>query len=191
MQKKVNTILIVAGIIALITVIVLGYFVSYYNKIVRLEESTKQAWAQVENQLKRRSDLIPNLVNTVKGYAAHEKELFENIANARAKLGGAGAIPEKIEAARAFESALSRLLAIVENYPNLKADASFNRLMDELAGTENRIAVERRRYNLAIETYNTNIKVFPGRMYASFFGFKEGTYYEVAEKDKETPEVKF
>ncbi len=191
MQKKINTFLIIGGVVALVLVLALGYFVSYYNTIIRLEESTKQSWAQVDNQLKRRSDLIPNLVNTVKGYATHEKELFENIAQARAKLAGAGAIPEKIAAARAMEGALSRLLAIVENYPNLKADASFNRLMDELAGTENRIAVARRRYNLAVETYNTTIKVFPGRVYASFFGFKEGTYYQVAEKDKQLPQVKF
>ncbi len=191
MQKKINNILIVVGVIALITILSLGYFISYYNKIIRLEEGAKQAWAQVDNQLKRRNDLIPNLVNTVKGYATHEKELFDNIAQARAKLGGARAIPEKIEAARAMEGALSRLLAIVENYPNLKADASFNRLMDELAGTENRIAVERRRYNMAVENFNTTIRVFPGRVYASFFGFKEGVYYQVAEKDKAVPEVKF
>ncbi len=191
MQKKINTFLIIGGVVTLVLVLVLGYFVSYYNKIIRLEEANKQAWAQVDNQLKRRSDLVPNLVNTVKGYASHEKEIFENIAQARAKLAGAGAISEKIQAARAFEGALSRLLAVVENYPNLKADASFNRLMDELAGTENRIAVARRRYNLAIETYNTTIKVFPGRLYAAFFGFKEGTYYQIAEKDKELPKVEF
>ena len=191
MQRKINVFLAVAGALALVLILTLGYFVSYYNKIIRLEEATKQAWAQVENQLKRRSDLIPNLVNTVKGYAKHEKGLFENIARARARLGGAATIPEKIEAARAMEGGLSRLLALVENYPNLKADSSFNRLMDELAGTENRIAVERRRYNLAIETYNSTIKVFPGRLFAAFFGFKEGTYYQVQEKDKQLPKVEF
>jgi LemA protein len=187
MKRGLIITLVILGLLA----IVFASAVSKYNRLVVAHEAIQQAWAQVENQLKRRADLVPNLVNTVKGYAAHEKEIFENVAAARAKLAGAGTISEKIAAARGFEGALSRLLAVVENYPNLKADQSFNRLMDELAGTENRIAVERRRYNKAVEVYNTSIKMFPGRIYASLFGFTPGTYYQVEEKDKALPEVKF
>ncbi|MBI5788904.1 MAG: LemA family protein [Candidatus Schekmanbacteria bacterium] len=191
MKKGTQIALIVVGVIALLAILIVGSFVSRYNEIVRLDEGIKQAWAQVDNQLKRRSDLIPNLVNTVKGFASHEKEVFSNIAAARAKLTGAGTIPEKIDAARSFEGALSRLLVVMENYPQLKADQSFNHLMDELAGTENRLAVERRRYNLKVEEYNSTIRIFPGRLFAAFFGFKEAVYYQVEEKDKATPEVKF
>jgi LemA protein len=187
MKKGLIVVLVIVGLL----LILIASGVSKYNTIIGLHEAIQQAWAQVDNQLKRRSDLIPNLVNTVKGYAAHEKEVFENIAAARAKLAGAANIPDKIAAARNFEGALARLLAVVENYPNLKADQSFNRLMDELSGTENRIAVERMRYNRAVETYNVTIKKFPGRIYASLFGFSAGTYYQVEEKDKVLPEVKF
>jgi len=179
------------GIVLVVLFVAIRYPMSYYNRMVSLQEATKQAWAQVDNQLKRRSDLIPNLVSTVKGYAAHEKEIFENIAKARAKLAGARTIPEKIAAARSFEGALSRLLMVVENYPNLKADQTFARLMDELAGTENRIAVERMRYNKAVEAYNMFIKRFPGRFFAGIFGFEPGTYYEVEEAAKKAPKVEF
>lgn len=183
--------LIVLLVVVVIVVLIFSSAISKYNTLVQMDEAIKQAWAQVDNQLKRRADLVPNLVNTVKGYATHEKGIFENVAAARAKLAGAGTIPEKIAAARGFEGALSRLLMVVENYPNLKADQNFSRLMDELAGTENRIAVERMRYNKAVEAYNTNIKMFPGRIYASMFGFTAGTYYQVEEQDKVLPKVEF
>lgn len=163
-----------------------------YNRIVGLDEQIKTSWSEVENQLQRRSDLIPNLVNTVKGYAAHEKEVFTRVADARSKLAGARTIPEKIEAANALDSALGRLLAIAENYPDLKANESFNRLMDELAGTENRIAVSRMRYNESIRDYNILIRRVPGNMIAGLFGFKEQTaYFKAEEKAKETPKVEF
>ncbi len=187
MKKIYIVLLVILGIFLLIGVSA----VSKYNSLVSMEEGVKQAWAQVDNQLKRRTDLVPNLVSTVKGYAAHEKEIFENLANARAKLAGAGTVSDKIAAAKGFEGALSRLLAIAENYPDLKANQNFARLMDELSGTENRIAVERMRYNRSVEAFNKNIKMFPGRIYASIFGFSPATYYEVAEKDKQLPKVEF
>ncbi len=187
MKKGLIILLVIVGVVGLM----FASAISKYNTLVQMDEAIKQAWAQVDNQLKRRADLVPNLVNTVKGYAAHEKGIFENIAEARAKLAGAGTIPEKIAAARGFEGALSRLLMVVENYPLLKADKNFSRLMDELSGTENRIAVERMRYNKAVEVYNANIKMFPGRIYAAIFGFTPGTYYQVKEQDKVLPKVEF
>ncbi|MGE4092515.1 MAG: LemA family protein [Candidatus Binatia bacterium] len=162
-----------------------------YNTMVSLQEEVKSSWAQIENQLKRRTDLIDNLVEVTKGYAGHEKELFENIANARARLGGAGARAEQIEAANEMSSALSRLLVVVENYPQLKANEQFARLSDELAGTENRIATERRRYNKAVQTYNTYIKHFPALMIARAFGFTEEKYFEVPQEEQKSPKVKF
>src|SRR4030095_12034156 len=143
-----------------------------YNQMVNMKEAIDSAWAQVENQLQRRNDLIPNLVETTKGYAAHEKEIFESVANARSKLIGAGTRGDKIEAANEVSSALSRLLALSERYPNLKADTQFARLSDELAGTENRIATERRRYNEAVQAYNTYIKSLPVMLYAGWLGFQ-------------------
>src|SRR5499426_2973243 len=147
-----------------------------YNKFVSQEEAIKAQWAQVENQLQRRNDLIPNLVETTKGYAAHEKEIFESVANARSKLIGAGTRGDKIEAANEVSSALSRLLALSERYPDLKADKQFARLSDELAGTENRIATERRRYNEAVQAYNTYVKSFPAVLTSGWFGFAPEKY---------------
>lgn len=162
-----------------------------YNSMVSMQETVQSAWAQVENQLQRRNDLIPNLVEVTKGYAAHEKEIFENIANARSKLIGAGSRAEQIDAANEVSSALSRLLAIAENYPQLKADAQFARLSDELAGTENRIATERRRYNEAVQTYNTYIKSIPTVVYAGWLGFTQEKYFEVPKDAQQVPKVKF
>lgn len=184
------TLIILAGLI-LFFISIAGWGVSQYNKLVTMKENIDGSWAQVDNQLKRRNDLIPNLVNTVKGFAAQEKEIFIRIAEARAKLAGARTIPEKIEGANAVESALSRLLVVVENYPNLKSNESFNRLMDELAGTENRISVERMRYNDTVKIYNTTVSRFPGRVMAGIFGFEKGTYYQVAEEEKQAPKVEF
>ena len=162
-----------------------------YNTMVELKEGIDAAWAQVENQLQRRNDLIPNLVEVTKGYAKHEKEIFEAVANARAKLIGAGARSEKIEAAEELGSALSRLLVISERYPDLKADAQFARLSDELAGTENRIATERRRYNETVQEYNTFIKRFPQALVARVTGFTEEAYFEAPKEAQQVPKVTF
>jgi LemA protein len=162
-----------------------------YNKMVSLKEQVQSAWAQVENQLQRRNDLIPNLVETTKGYAAHEKEVFESVANARAKLIGAGTRSDQIDAAQEVSSALSRLLALSERYPELKADKQFARLSDELAGTENRIATERRRYNEAVQAYNTYIKSFPAVLTARWFGFTPEKYFEAPKEAQQVPQVKF
>ena len=162
-----------------------------YNTMVSLKEQVQSAWAQVENQLQRRNDLIPNLVEVTKGYAAHEKGVFDNVANARAKLIGAGTRGDQIAAANEVSSALSRLLALSESYPNLKADQQFARLSDELAGTENRIATERRRYNEAVQAYNTYIKSFPAVMTSGWFGFEPEKYFEVPKEAQQVPQVKF
>jgi LemA protein len=162
-----------------------------YNTMVSLKEQIDAAWAQVENQLQRRNDLIPNLVEVTKGYAAHEKEIFTRVAEARSRLIGAGSRAEKIEAADNLSGALSRLLALVENYPQLKADAQFARLSDELAGTENRLATERRRYNETVREYNTFIKQFPQTLVARLAGFDTETYFEAAKGAQEVPKVNF
>lgn len=181
----------VVGSIVLILLMTVGWVSSHYNRMVTAKESISPAWAQVENQLQRRNDLIPNLVNATKGYMRHEKEIFTHIAEARAKLAGAKTIPEKIEAYTGLESALGRLLVIVERYPDLKANQTFIRLMDELAGTENRIAVERRRYNEAVRLYNMIIKQIPGRFFAAIFNFEEATYFKAPEEAKQVPKVEF
>jgi LemA protein len=162
-----------------------------YNQMVTLKETVDSAWAQVQNQLQRRNDLIPNLVEVTKGYAAHEKEIFEAVANARARLIGANSRDEQIEAANQVSGALGRLLAIAEAYPQLKANEQFARLSDELAGTENRIAVERKRYNDAVQTYNTYIKQIPQNIYARVFGFDQQKYFEVPTSAQQVPKVDF
>ncbi|MBI5416462.1 LemA family protein [Candidatus Poribacteria bacterium] len=185
----------IIGITAAFAIVIVMFFVGGLNNVVTKDEAVKSAWAQVENQLKRRSDLIPNLVNTVKGYASHEEKIFTEIAEARSKLSGSlnpnTPIKDKIEAARNLEGALSRLLMVVENYPNLKADVNFTRLQDELAGTENRIATERRRYNEIVEEFNVYIRRIPGNIFAGIKGVKEAEYYKPEAKDMNVPEVKF
>ena len=177
------------GVVALLIIV---SFISVYNGIVSKHETITAKWAQVENQLQRRNDLIPNLVNTVKGYAAHEKTVLEDVTNARSQWAKAGSLGEKVKAAGAIDTALSRLLLVVENYPNLKADQTFLRLMDELSGTENRIAVERMRYNDAVKDYNITVRMFPGNIIAGMFGYKPATeYFKAEEKAKTVPEVKF
>jgi len=184
--------LIGLGILVLIVVIAVMAFIGVYNNIVSKHETITAKWAQVENQLQRRNDLIPNLVNTVKGYAAHEKTVFENVTNARSQWAKANTLDEKVKAAGAMDSALSRLLLVVENYPNLKADQTFLKLMDELSGTENRIAVERMRYNEAVKDYNITVRMFPGNIIAGMFGYRPATeYFKAEEKAKVVPEVKF
>jgi len=178
--------------LGVIIVLMILYFVSIYNGIVTKHETITAKWAQVENQLQRRNDLIPNLVNTVKGYAAHEKTVFENVTNARSQWAKANTLDEKVKAAGGMDTALSRLLLVVENYPNLKADQTFLSLMDELSGTENRIAVERMRYNEAVKDYNITVRMFPGNIIAGMFGYKPASeYFKAEEKAKVVPEVKF
>ena len=162
-----------------------------YNKFVGQEEAIKAQWAQVENQLQRRNDLIPNLVETVKGYASHEEGVFKDIADSRAKLLAAKSPEETIQAANQQTSALGRLLAVVENYPNLKANEQFNRLMDELSGTENRIAVERMRYNQRVQEYDTARRQFPANITAKMFGFKEYPFFQAPPEAKQVPKVNF
>jgi LemA protein len=163
-----------------------------YNRFVSQEEAIKTQWAQVENQLQRRNDLIPNLVEATKGFAQQERDVFQSIADSRAKLAGATTPEQRIAAANEQSSALARLLVIVENYPVLKSDATFARLMDELAGTENRIAVERMRYNEAVQAYNTSRRSFPANITAGIFGFK-GDYplFTAPPEAKVAPKVDF
>ena len=191
MSKGLKTLLIIVGIIILIIVIPYSYIKGTYNSLVTMDESVKGAWAQVENQLQRRYDLIPNYVETVKGYAAHEKEVFVKVTEARSKVAGAGSINEKIQANNQLSSALSRLLVVVERYPELKANTNFIRLQDELAGTENRIAVERRRFNETVKVYNIKIRSFPTNIIAGMFGFEKATFFEVPKERQEAPKVKF
>jgi len=162
-----------------------------YNKFTTQEEAIKASWGEVQNQLLRRNDLIPNLVETVKGYAAQEKEIFTRIADSRARLAGAKTPEETIAAANEQSSALSRLLVVVENYPNLKSDVNFQRLMDELSGTENRIAVARGRYNERIQEFNSSRRRFPANLTAKMFGFKEYPYFEAPKDAQQVPKVNF
>lgn len=186
-----NTGFIALAIVIVLIIIMIGWFISARNSLVAQKENIDAAWAEIDNQLQRRADLIPNLVNTVKGYAAQEKEIFTNIAEARSKLAGAQSVPEKAEGYNELQSALSRLLVVVENYPQLKSDAQFTRLMDELAGTENRIAVARKRYNDAVRQFNTRIQMFPLSMIANSLGFEKEPYFEISEEARTVPNVEF
>ena len=162
-----------------------------YNTMVEQRTGVERAWADVDAQLQRRNDLIPNLVQTVKGYAAHEKQVLVAVTEARSKVAGAGTVDEKIAASNELSGALSRLLVVVERYPELKADRTFIRLSDELAGTENRIAVARTRYNQSVETYNSTIAKFPGLVTAKLFHFEKKPFFEAAPGTKEAPKVEF
>ena len=175
----------------LIGIVAFQWVIGGYNKVIAMDENVKGKWAQVENQLKRRYDLIPNLVETVKGYAKHEKELFENIAEARTKYFQAKDVKEKIEGANRLEGVLSRLLLLQERYPELKANQSFLKLQDSLEGTENRISVERKRYNEAVQILNTYIRKFFGRFFAAMAGVSNAEYYEIPEAEKAAPKVEF
>ncbi len=187
-----KVLLTVLGVLALICLIVGGAYVSSRNEMVRKNEAIKQAWAQVDVVLERRANLIPNLVATVKGYAQQEQKVFGDIANARAGLLNARTTGEKIAANGQLDGAMGRLLAIVENYPNLKSDQNFRALQDELAGTENRIAVERRRYNEALQDYNTYIGLFPNNIFAGWAGFQRNNdYFAASEGARVAPKVDF
>jgi LemA protein len=191
MDSKKKTLIVILVIIGLLVVSAYSFFAGNYNKFVRLDQTVKSSWAQVENQLQRRFDLIPNLVETVKGYAKHEKEVLTEVTNARARVGEAGTVPDKIAANNELSGALSRLLLVMERYPDLKANQNFLHLQDELAGTENRIAVERMRYNEAVKVYNQTIKSFPANLLAGMFGFAEAVFFDAPKEAKAAPKIQF
>jgi LemA protein len=191
MTKGKITFFATIGVILLLVISLYGFFKGTYNRFVSMDEAVKSSWAQVENQLQRRYDLIPNLVETVKGYAKQEQNVLVEVTNARAKVGGAANVPDKITANNELSGALSRLMVVVERYPDLKSNQNFIRLQDELAGTENRIAVERMRYNDAVKAYNVAIRSFPANLLTGMFGFAKATFFEAPASAKATPQVKF
>jgi LemA protein len=187
---KTGTIVLV--VVAVIALLVGGAYVSSRNQMVTKNETVKSAWAQVDVVLQRRADLIPNLVETVKGFAAQEQTVFHDIASARSALLGAQTPADKIAANGQLDGAIGRLLLIVENYPQLKSNENFLRLQDELAGTENRIAVERKRYNDALQDYNTYVGLFPNNIFAGWAGFqRNNAYFAASESSREAPKVQF
>jgi len=199
-----RTVAIILGVVVVLVLIILGfvgYFVSVNNKIVTADEGVKAGWSQVENQYQRRFDLIPNLVETVKGFAKQEKEVLEGVTLARSRVGQLTVTPEVLNDPKAFakfqqaqdglSSALSRLLVVTENYPTLRSNENFLALQSELEGTENRISVERRRFNETVQSYNTLIRRFPASFIASMGGFKEKSYFSAASGADQAPKVKF
>jgi LemA protein len=187
-----KTAIIVLVVVLLIAFIFFSQYVGVRNTLVTKNEGVKAAWSQVDIVLQRRADLIPNLVETVKGFAKQEQTVFGDIAKARSALLSAGTPQDKIAANNQLDGALGRLLVLVENYPQLKSNENFMRLQDELAGTENRIAVERRRYNDALQDYNTYVQRFPNNVYAGWAGFKTNdAYFKAAEGSREVPKVNF
>ena len=187
MKRMFGPIAIIIGILVILAVML----VPKYNTLVGLEEDVDKSYSQIENQLQRRMDLIPNLVESVKGFAKHEEKVLGDIADARSRLAGANTPEEQATANDELSGALSRLLVVVENYPELKADAHFRQLMDELAGTENRIGVARMDYNDTVSEYNRNVRRFPGSLVAGIFGFDEKEYFKAAAGAQEAPKVDF
>lgn len=191
----------VGAVIVLIIIIMVMWGVGIYNNLITLEESVNQSWAQVENQYQRRADLVPNLVNTVRGVAEFERETYTAVTEARAKVNQINFTPEMLENPQAFQqfqnaqnelgSALSRLLVTVENYPQLKANENFQQLQAQLEGTENRIAVERMKFNQTVQEYNTTIRRFPANFIANMSGFDQKQYFEATEGAEQVPEVQF
>lgn len=191
MKRGTLILLIILALVVIMAASLYGFVKGSYNALVQGDEGVKAAWAQVETQLQRRYDLIPNLVETVKGYAAHESSVLTQVTEARARVGGSATIEDKISANNQLSAALSRLLAVVEAYPNLKANENFIRLQDELAGTENRISVERRRYNETVQAYNVMLRQFPRNLIANMFGFQRATFFEAPGEAKTAPKVQF
>ena len=187
-----KTVWIVLGIIALVVIIGLGWFIGGLNHVVRLDEAVNSSWAQVENQLQRRNDLVPNLVNTVKGYAAHEKGLFTEITALRSQWAKAQTREQKIDTANQMTGALSRLLLVAENYPQLKANQNFIALQEELTSTENKIAFSRQAYNDQVLFFNNKIQMFPSNIVASMFSFKAEDFFEIEDQaERQAPKVQF
>ncbi len=191
MSKGLKAFLIILAIIVLLIIIIVLPVKNTYNRLITLDEGVNNSWAQVENVLQRRYDLIPNLVETVKGYASHEREVLTEVTKARASVGGAQTPSEIMQANNQLSNALARLLVVVERYPDLKANQNFRDLQIELAGTENRIAVERRRYNDTVRTYNQKVRSFPTNFLAGMFGFEKRDYFEAPEAAQEAPKVDF
>jgi LemA protein len=191
MMTTMKKLLLVCGILILCIIIVWGWYMKTYNRFVKLDETAKSDWAQVENQLQRRYDLIPNLVNTVKGYAQHEEKVLTEVTNARARVGSAQTVDDKISANGELTSALGRLLVVTENYPNLKANENFRDLQAQLEGTENRIATERRRYNETVQVYNTAIRGFLEQIVAQRMNLSRKPFFESDKAAQKAPEVKF
>ncbi len=191
MKSPWGCVLAAAGAVVVVGIIIAVSLIGMYNGLVTKSQAIDAQWAQVETQYQRRFDLIPNLVNTVKGMMKQEQTVFDAIAQARTKYGGATTVDAKAQAAGEVETALGRLLAIVENYPELKSSQNVTALMDELAGTENRVSVERRRYNELVRDYNTQIKTFPTNMLAGMFGFTEKQYFQSVSGADQAPKVEF
>ena len=184
-------VLIGLAVVVLVIIMIGGRLVGSYNRLVTAQQGVNNLWAQVDNQLKRRNDLIGNLVETVKGTATQEQAVFGQIADARAKMAGAKTTEQTIAAGQAMDGALGRLLVVVENYPQLKSNEAFMGLMDEIAGTENRLSTARMGYNDAVRDFNVMVKVFPTNLYAGMLGFKEAAYYQIQESEKAVPKVDF
>lgn len=187
MKKGLIWVLVIIGLI----VIFVGWGISSYNNLISLNEQVNNSWSQVETQLQRRADLIPNLVQTVKGYASHEQAAIKAVADARAKLAGSATTSQRMANENELTGALNRLLVVVENYPNLKADANFRQLMDNLEGTENRIAIARKDYNDNITVYNKKVQSFPTMIFANMLGFEKKAYFEAAPGTETAPKVNF
>lgn len=183
--------MIIEIIIVLIVIIIVVAVIFMYNSLVRLRNRVKNAWSQIDVQLKRRTDLIPNLVETVKGYASHEKTVFENVTKARSSLMSAKTVQENAEANNQLTDALKSLFAVAENYPNLKASDNFRDLQSQLSETEDKIAYSRQFYNDTVMMYNNKVQTFPSNLLASAFNFTEADFFEIAESEKTVPEVKF
>ena len=201
MKRSTIIILSVLGGLILLALLIGGWITGMYNTLVKLDEGVNQSWAQVQNQYQRRLDLIPNLVETVKGYAEHESNVFTEVAEARSSVGKLQVTPEILNNPQTFQkfqeaqagltSALSRLLAVAENYPQLKANENFLQLQSQLEGTENRIAVERQRFNQVVQEYNTRIRTFPTAVFAGMFGFSQKAYFQAESGAKTAPKVEF
>jgi len=201
MKRSTMIILAVVGVLLLIVFSLYGWVRGTYNGLVQRDEGVNQGWAQVQNQYQRRSDLIPNLVETVKGYAAHESQVFIDVADARASVGRLTVTPEVLNNPQAFQkfqeaqgalsSALSRLLAVAENYPQLKANENFLQLQSQLEGTENRITVERQKFNQLVQEYNVSVRTFPASILAGMFGFGQKQYFQAEPGAEKAPKVKF
>ena len=188
-MKKLSGGLIALIVIVVIVVLLGGWAFSSYNGLAAASEAVATGQASIDTQLQRRADLIPNLVAMVKNFAAHETEIIDSVTEARAQLAGASTMAEKAEADGELSSALNRLMVVVENYPELKSDATYTSLMDELAGTENRIAVARDDYNAIVRSYNTKVITFPGRIFAGMFGFEKAEYFQASEGAQNAPDV--